>query len=141
MDEPALFAAEPYVVALAPDAEPGERLSPGRRLTLRQAEAVARGVHPLALPGNLLRIHPDADPGRTASPDNAAARPLRCGTCRWRELVGGHAQSYPKCLYGAGTWPNGNVKVASAPRYSAGPATDVRGWWPACTDWQPREQQ
>lgn len=138
MDD-ALFAAEPYTVALAPDAEPGEKLSADRKRTRRQAQAVARGVHPLALPGLRVRMHPDADPDRTATSDNAAARPLRCGTCRWRELVGGHSRSFPKCLYGAGTWPNGKVKVASAPRYSAGGATDVRAWWPACTDWQARE--
>ena len=141
IDEPALFPVEPYLVALAPDAEPGEKLSPGRRLTLRQAEAVARGVHPLALPGHLVRIHPQADPDRTATPASAAARPLRCGTCRWREQVSGGANNYPKCVWRPTTdvpGPDGR-HLGAPPRYSAGPATDCRSWWPACSDWQPRE--
>lgn len=109
--------------------KPVVRLSEGRRLTLRQHQAVRLGAHPLAG----ARLHPEADPDRVATPDNATARPIRCGTCRWREQVSGGQNSYPKCMWK----PAGHL--GSPPRYSSGPATDVRSWWPGCADWQPQE--
>jgi len=111
-----LFAAEPF-----------DPVSAGRRLTLSQAEVVRCGVHHLARVDPTIRIHPDADPDRTASAANAASRPLRCGTCRHR-LPG----RYPQCV-----WQPGPGRL---PRVTHGPASDVRGWWPGCRDWQPREE-
>lgn len=119
MSEAALFDAAPYTVA---PVEPGEKLSAGRRLTLRQAADLAKGRHPLT--GG--RLHPDAAPA-----DDREAPGARCGTCRFR-VSGG----YPKCR-----WPDpGEYRVAKLPRVTHGPATDCRQWWPACTDWQPREE-
>jgi hypothetical protein len=99
-----LFDVTP--VALPP---PAEKLSPDRRRTLRQRHAVARGVHPLALVfGPSVRVLDD--PGRT------------CGDCRFRQLLAGGARHYSKCVFGDGA------------RASRSAATDVRAWWPACTD-------
>lgn len=125
-----LFDAAPFTTAGA-ELAPGERLSGDRRRTLRQAAAIARGAHPLGLVITGVQVHPDADPARTASKDNVAARPLRCGTCVFREHLGGWA----KCTVGAPSYANGERAVEKAPRVSRGASTDVRGWWPACTDY------
>lgn len=118
----ALFDLDPADVR-APD--PGEDLSPDRRRTIRQAEALTRGVHPLALAvGWRIRLHPDAAPA-----DDRKAPGLRCGGCRLREVIGHHSRSYPKCTHGDGR------------RISHGAATDVRGWWPACTDYEPGDPE
>lgn len=87
-----------------PDAEPGEKLSADRRRTLRQRADVERGRHPLT--GGRLSSEPD----------------VRCGNCRFRELFGHHNRSYPKC-----TRADGLYLTHSA-------ASDVRAWWPACTE-------
>lgn len=141
MSDPGLFPAEPYTTA-GTTAEPVERVSAGRRLTIRQADAVRRGVHPLALVRPTIRMHPDADPEHTATAENAAGRSLRCGTCRHRELISGGANTYPKCVWrSASDKPNEQGRHRNPPpRYSAGQGTDVRSWWPACADWQPREE-
>lgn len=133
MTDLTLFDADPYLVP--PVAEtPVAKLSEGRRRTLRQAEAIARGGHPLGLVHPSVRVHPDAN-GRTAARGNAPERPLRCGTCQFRTPIGGHSRDYHKCK-----WPNPDAYLYSElPRVSASAATDIRSWWPACTDWQPRE--
>lgn len=131
MTEAALFDAAPYIVAPPVPETAAAKLSQGRRRTLRQAEAIARGGHPLALVFPSIRVHPDAD-GRNATRDNAGERPLRCGTCRFRTPIGGHARDYQKCK-----WPNPDAYLYSElPRVSASAATDIRSWWPACIDHQ-----
>jgi hypothetical protein len=95
-------------------------LSAGGRRRVRQAQAVAAGVHPLALAMTGVRMHPDASRDATA-----ADRPdldLRCGTCWHRRDTG---WGYPKC------WRDGTARI------SHGDATTVRAWWPACTDYSP----
>ncbi len=123
----ALFDADP-----APALPPPEPLSPDRRRTLRQHQAVENGVHPLALVfGPAVRVH--SDPAR------------RCGNCRHRCPSGAHA--YPKCLLGYQRTElppddhrrrSGQTHAVSMPRVSSGAATDVRAWWPACTDHERR---
>ncbi len=95
----------------------------------RQGQALAAGWHPLALTSAYrLRLHPDAAPA-----DDRTAPGRRCGTCRFRVLTSGHARSYPKCRYpDPDTWPGGD----GWPRETDGDGTDVRSWWPACTDHQ-----
>lgn len=90
-----------------------------RRLTKRQAFLIRLGWHPLAraLKRNL-RLHPDA----VADPAVRKGGP-RCGTCVFRQLRGGSSRDYPKCYLDP-------LKV------TRGPATDVRGWWPACTEYK-----
>jgi len=47
-----------------------------------------------------------------------------CGNCRFREVFGRAKRGYPKCTYGGDTPPRATHSAAS----------DVRAWWPACTD-------
>ena len=120
MSDDALFHVEPV-----PLPEPAEVLSGDRRRTLRQADAIARGRHPLELAlGSPLRLHAEAAPA-----DDRTAPGLRCGTCRFRELLGYHDHKHAKCLFSSTDrrWP----------RVTHGAATDVRAWWPACRDYQP----
>lgn len=112
---------------------PAEPLSPDRRRTARQHAAAAAGVHPLALVfGPAVRVHPDPD--------------RRCGNCQHRGTAG--RARYPKCLFGyqrtelpARHWRrrHGATHEVSMPRVTSGAATDVRAWWPGCTDHQPTE--
>lgn len=113
---------------------PAARLTADQRRVLRQAAAVAAGGHPLALVRPGVRVHPDAG-GRTATKANAAVRTIRCGSCVFRLDSG-----YPKCLWRPGAAnAEDSLKVRTAPpRYSKGPATDVRAWWPGCTEWRAR---
>jgi hypothetical protein len=97
--------------------QPGPVLSAGQRLTARQHAAAAAAVHPLTHG----RIHPDAPRDAT----DRTAPGLRCGTCRHRARS---HRDYPKCWFGDGI------------RTSHGTATDVRAWWPACPDHQPRDE-
>lgn len=112
----ALFDLDPG--AAAPP-EPAEKLSAGRRLTLRQRNDLAAGRHPLT--GGPL--HPHAAP---AEPRDAPG--LRCGGCRFRMYLGGGRRGYPKC-------DNPNTP------YSHGPATDVKAYWPACPLYEPRPEE
>mgnify|MGYP000873035551 CR=1 FL=1 len=131
-DPASLFDTAPYTVT---PPEP-EQLTAGEKRRRRQQAQITAGLHPLSLVTSPIRLHPQSA-GRTATKHVAADNPVRCGTCRWRQQVGGHARDFPKCLYGAPRYDNGNLSVARAPRYSAGPATDVAAWWPGCVDWEP----
>lgn len=109
-DQPALFdMARVEPVPLPPVV----KLSAGVRRTLRQAADLAKGRHPIGP-----RLHVEAAPHNDR---NAPGR--RCGNCRWRVLLSGdHEGRFPKCTYG------GDLRISN------GPATDVRAWWPGCTD-------
>jgi hypothetical protein len=91
--------------------EPVEKLSAGRRLTLRQRADVEHRRHPLTR-------------GRLTDVDGAT-----CGSCVFRILESHHARSYPKCHYGGRPF----VRVTSSV------VSDVRAWWPGCVDWKARE--
>jgi hypothetical protein len=136
-EEPALFeiAAGWQQPAAAPAKTPA-----GERRRARIVQAIAYGLHPLSLiPGiRPIRLHPEGA-GRTATKENAADRPMRCGTCRFRVAVGGHSRDYPKCLHGAPLYRNGDVNANDAPRVTSGDQTDCLAWWPACTDYQAKD--
>ena len=90
----------------------------------RQRALVVGGLHPLTLLGPTLRLHATA-PAHGLDP---AASGSRCGTCSFRVRVKvGPGQMYPKCTFPGRGRPT-----------SSGPAADVRAWWPACVDYQPR---
>jgi hypothetical protein len=112
-----LFDIEPVEVVKP---ELVETLSAGRRLTLRQAEDIKAGRHPL---GRGIFRHPDTL-GEEYSRDDKAGRDLTCGTCVHR--VPGGMRSFPKCDADGGR------------RITGGPASDVRSWWSACRDWEPK---
>ena len=111
----ALFDMEP-VTPPAP-----ETASATVRRTRRQAALLATGRHPLSSPmGISLWLHEEAAPA-----DDRDAPGRRCGNCRFREVLGHHSRSYPKCLLPG--------PVTGTPlRVSHSEASDVRAWWPAC---------
>lgn len=119
---------------LFPGYEPEVRepLSVDRRRTLRQAEAIAAGRHPLT--GGPL--HSLASTARdAASPKDD---PFTCGSCRWRKVVGYHDYRYPKCLF-PGSMSAEQYETQVPPRVSHSASSDVRAWWPACRDYSPGE--
>lgn len=125
-DQPALFDMAP-----SPRAADLIGLSTDARRTVRQALAIDRGRHPLSLAKPRLahlKLHPAAAP---ATPRDAVGR--RCGNCVFRQqiLTNGNRR-WPKCLFPddveASDWED------APPRASRGAATDVRAWWPGCTD-------
>lgn len=106
-----------FDITPTPKPAPPLKLTGDRRRVERQDEAIAHRYHPLAVALQIqLRVHPDA-PG---NPRNREAPGPRCGSCCYRE-----PGQFPKCTF-------------SQKRITHGPGTDVRGWWPACTDYQPR---
>lgn len=120
MSDDALFGMDPTPLP-----------SPGQSLTRRQAAAIAARSHPLSLPlGTHLPLHPDA----VADPDERVGGP-RCGGCAFASSLDYHNRRYLKCLAAV---PNGGPAPGPS-RLSHGTATDLRRWWPACRDWQPRD--
>jgi hypothetical protein len=116
MNAPSLFPDLVPVIGPSTGAtpEPVEKLSADRRRTLRQRADIGRGRHPLT--GS--RLHPDED--------------ARCGNCRFRAVVPWHSRSYPKCFYEPAGWDVERMK--GWPRVTHSAASDVRAWWPGCTD-------
>jgi hypothetical protein len=122
-------AAEPLFGVDAPPRVPELKLSQQRRSTMRKADALRNGQHPLGIATRTaLRLHPDAPPA-----DDRDAPGPRCGGCRFRQLVTHHGATYPKCVRGL---PDG-APMDRAPYATHGSATDVRSWWPACEHWEP----
>ncbi|MGG5257482.1 hypothetical protein [Phycicoccus avicenniae] len=102
---PELFDATPWLVE--PDND--EPLSADRRRTLRQRNDIALGRHPLAGAPIHAQAPADAAPGDRS-------RPFTCGTCTHRT----RRRGYPKCDLAPDTHGGG---------------TDLRLWWPACTQY------
>ncbi len=105
-------------------------LSADRRRTMRQAQDVANGIHPLTREP----IHPLASRHRDA--DAPKADPFTCGSCRFREVLRYRGKGYPKCVN------PGDMSAEAYERHgpatvSHSAATDVRAWWPACRDYSP----
>lgn len=113
-DQEALFP-EPTRVAISTDGR-----STAQRRRDRQADAIAVGQHPLAVPLRaVIALHPDAD--RHTYSDNGTPR---CGSCVHRQRVHGGARNFPKCTVGDG-W-----------RATGGESTDIARHWPACIDYE-----
>lgn len=105
-------------------------LSAGQRRTHRHRQLLERGIHPLSGPNAYFRIrlHPNAAP-----PDDPTAAGRRCGNCRFRELQLHHDYRYPKCFWTGSLGPD-ELDKHGYPRVTHGEGSDVRAWWPACTD-------
>lgn len=116
---------EPPVRELRPSEQPD--LSADRRRTLRQAENIADGIHPLTGGPlhSLASVYRDA-----AAPKDD---PFTCGSCYFRASLRYHNGTYAKCVLGATTDKPGPYVTHSA-------ATDVRAWWPACRDYSPSDR-
>jgi len=95
-----------------------ESMTRGQRRRLLVAKRIAAGVHPLGY----VALHADAARDRDG-------QGLRCGACRWRQREEYHGRMYPKCQFGDGI------------RVSACESSDIRGWWPACRDYEPQEDR
>lgn len=126
-----LFDLNPVEQERIAAAERFAGMSAGRRLTFRQREAITNGYHPLSLVAQGLKLHPDA--GRDGAPGSPAAGPT-CGRCSFRLQIHWRGATYAKCAFGAKPVYH---PLNGAPRASHGATTDVRAWWPACSDFQP----
>lgn len=117
-DEIALFdmPAEAYIVPPAP-----EVLSRGERRKRLVEKRIQQGLHPLGY----VRLHPEA------SKDREGGGP-RCGGCQFRVTLRYHDRTYPKCRLPV-TTPSG---ATTFPRDTGCESSDIRGWWPACVDYQ-----
>ena len=127
MSEPLFDGYEP--MPLPKSREPG--LSADQRRTLRQTEAIRKGVHPLT--GHTL--HEFAD--RYARKTDAKGLPFTCGSCIFRQPGQAHGRTYPKCTFTGALGADQIRYFSDLPRVSHGAATDVRAWWPACPDYSP----
>lgn len=127
MTQPDLFETEP-----AAPPEPAEKLSPDQRRTQRQHQAIANGVHPLGLVIPGVSVHLEVLVGGST---------ITCGDCQYRVLDRHHNASHPKCTFGAYEETRKGYQeqpwVATVyPRISRGAGTDVRAFWPACSDFE-----
>lgn len=133
-----LFDAVPAAPG-SPAPAPPAKLSSGRRLVLRQHNDIRAernpltrgGLHPeaAAVAGELPTLEAFVDGANYQTPDGPAPG-RRCGNCRFRGGINaGTAGTFPKCWHG---WDG--VPGHAPPRYSHGPATDVRAFWPGCRD-------
>lgn len=105
-----------------PPAPEGDNdLSADRRRTKRQADLIAGGIHPLTK----RPIHRLASRHRDAR--SPKSDPFTCGSCYFREVLGYHGRAFPKC-------------TLDESRVSHSAASDVRAWWPACTDYSPGDR-
>lgn len=122
-------ALELFHVDEPPAPPPVEKLSPDRRRTQRQREALERGAHPLSLAridGPPVLVHPDA-----GQPDGPT-----CGSCRFRTIVGWRDRRYAKCGWLPPTWSADQAARRTPPRANHGAGTDIRASWPGCRDWE-----
>lgn len=104
-----------------PEVDPAAGMTAQRRLTLRQAQRLTQGLHPLSLMFGYIPLHTKAAPAGDRKADG-----LRCGTCQFRVRS---MYGYRKCVFGDGV------------RTSHSTGSDCRAWWPACTDYAPAGDQ
>ena len=108
-EEPGLFVVPDQAYLAPPSDEPLSRSERRHRLI---ATRIASSVHPL---GKGIPLHADA--ARDRDGDG-----LRCGSCRWREALSRRGKTYPKCT------------IYNGIRATGCESSDVRAWWPACSD-------
>ena len=111
--------------------EPEPPMSADRRRTMRQAEDVAAGRHPLTRGP----LHELASRHRDASAPKSD--PFTCGSCWFRQQFQAGNSKFSKCTFGI---TNEMRYVTDSPRISGSVATDVRAWWPACRDYSPSDR-
>lgn len=102
---------------------------PDYGITQRAAIRIGLGYHPLANVAPNLKLHADACSDVTDRESGP-----RCRGCVFAVPAGWHGKAYRKCAYGS---PDPQMTLEGAERASHSEATDLRLWWPACTDYQP----
>lgn len=133
-DQPALFDLP--TTAQRGEVEPVP-VSAGRRQTARIRGVVELGGHPLGYLG-ARRLPETLDPDERFDPGDPPGRPATCGTCRLRKLWQFGNKRVAKCMVvecRPGSRPGSLYE--HHPRYTRSPRSDVRAWWPACTDYRP----
>lgn len=121
--EPLFDAAEAGIVPVP--AAPARREIP---LYERQRAKIRRGEHPLSGVGE-----------RPALVLLAPAGTGTCGTCALKLRPAHHRRAWPKCAAGALREPDGSGYREVWPRAAHNASSDVSSGWPACVDYQPRE--
>ncbi|MDP9101620.1 MAG: hypothetical protein M3N21_05685 [Actinomycetota bacterium] len=94
-------------------------VSRDRRRTAAQHRAVAQGIHPLTR----TRTRPELG---------------TCGQCAFLVSVGHNSRRYLKCAFGIDP---ATTPIFMAPRITRGAGTDVRAFWPACSDFVARPNE
>lgn len=119
MSSEALFTVPDDAYLVPPVEAPLTRAERRKRLV---AARIASGCHPL---GKGIRLHKDA--ARQRRDDSG----LTCGGCKYRVVYSGGTQgTYPKCRFPQ----NVGGKVVYL-RDTGCESSDIRRWWPACTDY------
>jgi len=122
-EQPGLFDVPADAAMQKP---PAAKLTPGEAMRARQADKLTRGLHPLSKPGwPPIPLHRDAAPAT-----DPQAPGLRCGGCRFRQVIGHHDRKFPKC-----TLPD---KWGEPSRATHAETSDVRAWWPSCDRFEPK---
>lgn len=103
---------------------PPQKANPDQRRAQLQAEKFTAGWHPITG----MKLHPDAAPY-----EDRQAPGRRCGTCRFRAVLGYHNKTWPKCLNPGGRGAD-EIDEAGPPFVTHGAGTDVPRWFPACVD-------
>jgi hypothetical protein len=122
--------------------KPKDWRSRAQRRRDRQAAAIELGQHPLSVAlGTSIPLHPTEQAARETGADVVGPT---CGDCALRRSISGGNKSFPKCT--AHPIPRHRVDDAGKrwewndyPRATHGDGTDVAAWWPACTDYQPKD--
>lgn len=109
---------------------PTPELTRGQKRRRTVERRIAAGIHPLSYGGLHLPLHPDAATFTPGTARECITDGLRCGNCRYRVTERHHNKTYPKCHIGDGH-----------PRSTGCESSDVRAWWPACRDYQPKADE
>lgn len=120
MADPGLFDVPESAYLIPPEPED---LSRGERRKRLVAIRILSGLHPLGYVG----LHEQAARVR-------GGEGLTCGDCVFRDTRWHHGKSYPKCFL-----PTQVGDRTVYPRETGGESSDIRAWWPACTDFKPKD--
>ncbi|MEU5155611.1 hypothetical protein [Glycomyces sp. NPDC021274] len=124
------YVEEPLFVEIGPKMNPVT--AKPYTLGQRQQARIDAGMHPLSGVGAMPRLIRLAPSGTGT-----------CGSCKHLARVGlpvgdGYrTKTFSKCTFAADRDERG--RVTFAPRISNSTGTDCRRKWPACTDYQPRD--
>lgn len=108
---------------------PPEELSRGEKRRRLVERRIRNGEHPLGRP--VLLRNPELKSTTYGVPHESG---LTCGQCKFRVQTSGNQRTYPKCWYPS-------VEKYPHPRDTGCESSDIRAWWPACRQYEPKEGQ